>query len=60
MAAKSTKAVLQEVIDREEIRTLPVRYCHTVWQKDLDGYVSLFTERLDVHQRPQPPAGARP
>jgi ketosteroid isomerase-like protein len=44
MAAKSTKAVLQEVIDREEIRTLPVRYCHTVWQKDLDGYVSLFTE----------------
>jgi SnoaL-like domain len=44
MAAKSTKAALQEVIDREEIRTLPVRYCHTVWQKDLDGYVNLFTE----------------
>ena len=44
MAAKSTKAALQEVIDREEIRNLPVRYCHTVWQKDLDGYVNLFTE----------------
>jgi hypothetical protein len=44
MAAKNIEAALQEVIDREEIRTLPVRYCHTVWQKDLDGYVNLFTE----------------
>ena len=44
MATKSMEAALQEVIDREEIRTLPVRYCHTVWQKDLDGYVNLFTE----------------
>jgi len=44
MATKSIEATLQEVIDREEIRTLPVRYCHTVWQKDLDGYVNLFTE----------------
>lgn len=44
MATKSLEAALQEVVDREEIRTLPVRYCHTVWQKDLDGYVNLFTE----------------
>jgi uncharacterized protein (TIGR02246 family) len=44
MAAKSTETLLQEVIDREAIRTLPVRYCHCVWQKDLDGYVNLFTE----------------
>jgi SnoaL-like protein len=44
MAAKSMETALQEVIDREEIRTLPVRYCDTVWQKDLDGYVNLFTE----------------
>lgn len=44
MAAKNLEAALQEVIDREEIRTLPVRYCHTVWQKDLDGYVNLFTD----------------
>jgi hypothetical protein len=29
MAAKSIEAALQEVLDREEIRTLPVRYCHT-------------------------------
>jgi hypothetical protein len=44
MAAKSTETLIQEVIDREAIRTLPVRYCHCVWQKDLDGYVNLFTE----------------
>lgn len=44
MAAKNTEERLQEVIDREEIRTLPVRYCHCVWQKDLDGYANLFTE----------------
>jgi SnoaL-like domain len=44
MAAKSMEAAFQAVIDREEIRTLPVRYCHTVWQKDLDGYVNLFTQ----------------
>jgi hypothetical protein len=44
MATKSTEARLQEVIDREEIRTLPVRYCDRVWQKDPDGYAKLFTE----------------
>lgn len=44
MAAKSTETLMQEVIDREEIRTLPVRYCHCVWQKDLNGYANLFTE----------------
>src|SRR5713226_9993846 len=44
MAAKSTETLMQEVIDREAIRSLPLRYCHCVWQKDLDGYVNLFTE----------------
>ena len=44
MAAKSTETLVQEVIDREAIRSLPLRYCHCVWQKDLDGYVNLFTE----------------
>ena len=44
MATKSTEAQVQEVIDREAIRTLPLRYCDCVWQKDLDGYVNLFTE----------------
>ena len=44
MATKSTEAQVQEVIDREAIRTLPLRYCDCVWQKNLDGYVNLFTE----------------
>ena len=44
MATKSMEAQLQEVIDREEIRTLPVRYCDRVWQKDADGYSKLFTD----------------
>jgi len=44
MAAKNTETVVQEVIDREAIRNLPLQYCHCVWQKDLDGYANLFTE----------------
>jgi ketosteroid isomerase-like protein len=44
MAEKNTATLLQEVIDREAIRDLPLRYCHSVWQKDLDGYVNLFTD----------------
>jgi len=44
MAAKSSETALQEVIDREAIRNLPLQYCHCVWQKDLDGYANLFTE----------------
>jgi len=43
MAAKTNEALLQEVIDREAIRNLPLSYCHCVWQQDLDGYVNLFT-----------------
>jgi hypothetical protein len=44
MATKSNEASIQEVIDREAIRTLPVRYCHCVWQKDVDGWANLFSE----------------
>jgi hypothetical protein len=44
MTAKHSETLLQEVIDREAIRTLPLRYCHCVWQKDFDGYVNLFTD----------------
>jgi len=44
MAAKNPETLIQEVIDREAIHNLPLQYCHCVWQKDLDGYVNLFTE----------------
>ena len=42
--AKSIEDQMQDVIDREAIRNLPLQYCHCVWQQDLDGYVDLFTE----------------
>ncbi|MFA4916403.1 MAG: nuclear transport factor 2 family protein [Syntrophales bacterium] len=48
MENKSIETLLQEVIDREEIRTLPMRYCHCIWQKDVDGYVNLFTEDGEI------------
>ena len=41
--AKNTDTLVQEMLDREEIRTLPVRYCDCVWQKNIDGYANLFT-----------------
>ena len=44
MASKNSESLMQELIDREAIRNLPLRYCHCVWQKDLDGYVNLFTD----------------
>lgn len=43
MAATNIEPSLQSVIDREAIRDLPLKYCHCVWQKDLDSWVSLFT-----------------
>src|ERR1700687_3667773 len=48
MAAEDTETLLREVIDREAIRDLPLRYCHSVWQKDLDGYANLFTEDGEI------------
>jgi hypothetical protein len=44
MATKSNETLIQELIDREAIRTLPIRYCHCVWRKDADGWANLFTE----------------
>jgi uncharacterized protein (TIGR02246 family) len=48
MPTKSNDALIQEVIDREAIRTLPVRYCHCVWQKDPDAWASLFTDDGEI------------
>ncbi len=35
---------LDELLDREAIRDLPLRYCDCVWRGDIDGIVDLFTE----------------
>ena len=34
---------LRELLDREAIRDLPRRYCHYVWQEDVDAYFELFS-----------------
>src|SRR6185437_3167444 len=39
---KSADELLSELLDREEIRDLPVRYCDCVWRNDVAGIVDLF------------------
>tara|TARA_R110000787_G_scaffold16806_4_gene52752 strand:- start:12792 stop:13265 length:474 start_codon:yes stop_codon:yes gene_type:complete len=41
---KSTATLVQEMLDREAIRDLPILYCHYVWQNDVKAMVNLFTE----------------
>lgn len=40
-----TKTLLQELLDREAIRDLPLRYCDCVWRNDIDGLVKLFARK---------------
>jgi len=42
--ARSPEQQLADLLDREAIRDLPVRYCHYVWTNDVDAMMSLFTE----------------
>jgi len=42
--AKSRDQLIDEMLDREAIRDLPVRYCHHIWTKNIEGILSLFTE----------------
>jgi ketosteroid isomerase-like protein len=44
MATRSIETLVQEMLDREAIRDLPVRYCHCVWKNDIEGIVNFFTE----------------
>lgn len=39
---KTVEETLVELLDREEIRDLPVRYCDCVWRGDVAGIVELF------------------
>ena len=41
---RSTEDLVQDLLDREAIRDLPVRYCHYVWTNDVEGMMGLFTE----------------
>jgi hypothetical protein len=40
---KTTDELVQELVDREAIRELPLRYCDCLWRKDIDGLLGLFT-----------------
>lgn len=44
MSAKSADQLMQEVLDRESIRDLGIRYCHVLWREELDEYPMLYTE----------------
>jgi len=41
---KTTDELVCELVDREAIRDLPVRYCDCLWRKDVDGLLGLFTD----------------
>src|ERR1700689_2275048 len=41
---KTTDELVRELIDREAIRDLPVRYCDCLWRKDVDGLLGLFKD----------------
>src|ERR1019366_3198442 len=44
MATKSVQEMVNELWDREAIRSLPQRYCDCVWRGDVACLVGLFTE----------------
>ncbi len=41
---KTVEETLTELIDREQIRDLPARYCDCVWRGDVAGIVELFAD----------------
>ena len=59
--AKTTDQLVQELLDREAIRDLPLRYCHCVWQKHVEAIVDLFTEdgSFDMSAGGRPPTKGR-
>lgn len=41
---KTTEELIADLMDREAIRDLPIRYCDHVWQGNLEGLLDLFAE----------------
>ncbi len=41
---KALEESVRELLDREAIRDLPVRYCDCLWRKDLEGLLTLFAD----------------
>ena len=44
MSSQTPDALLRALADKEEIRDLPRRYAHCVWQEDADGAIDLFAD----------------
>jgi hypothetical protein len=47
----SLKDLVQELADREQIRSLPLRYCDCVWRDDMDGLLALFVDEGSIGSR---------
>ena len=41
--AKTREQQIDEMLDREAIRDLAVRYCHHIWRDEVDAVGTLFT-----------------
>ncbi len=54
MGDKNIESAVRELLDGEAIRDLARRYAHCVWQKDVAGAISLFTDQgeMDFGDRP--------
>jgi alkyl sulfatase BDS1-like metallo-beta-lactamase superfamily hydrolase len=52
--AKSREQLLDEMVDREAIRDLAVRYCDYIWKDDVDAVGALFTANGTFIKNPPP------
>jgi uncharacterized protein (TIGR02246 family) len=48
MEVKGSRQEIRDLLDREAIRELVIRYCDRVWQNDVEGYIDLFTPDCEV------------
>lgn len=58
-ADNSVEQAVRDLADREAIRDLANRYAHFVWQGDVDGVASLFTEDGQMITPDLPPLESR-
>ncbi len=59
MGSSSIEATVRGLADAEAIRDLARRYAHCVWQKDVAGAISLFTDDGEMDFGDRPPIQGR-
>jgi SnoaL-like domain len=57
--AKTREQQIDDLLDREAIRDLAIRYCHHIWRDEVDGVMALFTPDGAFINNP-PPASGQP